>query len=85
MPNHECHLLGCNVFCGDDKVPLIFAIGRVEDYDEFTVPERANGIFNAIEVELRLSIGWHLQAVVMQAIRLPGLVYHKSMWLEEVG
>lgn len=57
MPNHESHLLSCNVFCGNDKIPLIFAIGRVKDYDEFTVSECTDGIFNAIEVELRVSIG----------------------------
>ena len=57
MPNYESHLLSRNVFCGNDKVSLIFAIGRVKHYDEFTVPEGTDGILNAIEVELRLSVG----------------------------
>lgn len=85
MPDHECHFLCCNVLCGNDKVPLIFAIGRVQDYDEFTVPKRPDGFFNAIEVELRLSIGLHLQAIVLQAARGSALVYQYWMRLKDVS
>lgn len=64
MPDHEGHLLGRDVLRRDDEVALVFAVRRVEDDDELAVSERADGVLDAVEVELRGgSIRWHLRAV----------------------
>lgn len=35
VPDHEGHLLGCDIFRCDDEVAFVFTVCRVEDYDEF--------------------------------------------------
>ena len=65
MPDHEGHFLGRDILRGDDEVAFVFAAGRVEDYDEFAVFERVDGVLDAVEVVLRRrSIGWHLMAAM---------------------
>lgn len=63
MPDHEGHLLRRDVLGRDDEVALILAVRRVEDDDELAVSECADGVLDAVEVELRGgSIRWHLSA-----------------------
>ena len=65
MPDHKGHFLRRDIFGCDDEVAFVFAVGGVEDDDEFAVFEGADGVWDAVEVELRCSIGWHLRAAVM--------------------
>lgn len=65
MPDHKGHFLRRDIFGCDDEVAFVFAVGGVEDDDEFAVFEGADGVWDAVEVELRGSIGWHLRAAVM--------------------
>lgn len=68
MPDHEGHLLGRDVLRRDDEVAFVFAVRRVEDDDELAVLERADGVLDAVEVELRgCSIRWHLRAAAVLA------------------
>ncbi len=85
MPDHESHLLGRDVLRCYDEVAFVFAVGGVEDDDEFAVSEGGNGGFDAVEVQLRLSVGLHLQAVLRQQKRCFVLVCRTLMWGEGVG
>ena len=57
VSDHEGHFLCRDIFGGNDEVSFIFAIGRVEHNNEFPVAEGADCGVNAVEVELRFSIG----------------------------
>lgn len=37
MADHEGHLLGRNVFCGDDEIAFVLTVHRIEDDDEFSI------------------------------------------------
>ena len=56
VSDHEGHFLCRDIFGGYDEVSFVFAIGRVEDDDEFTVAEGADCGVDAVEVELQFSI-----------------------------
>ena len=62
VSDHEGHFLGRDIFGRDDEVAFVFAVRRVEDYDEFAILEGEDRVLDAVEVELRGSIGWHLRA-----------------------
>ena len=57
MSDHESHFLGRDVLRCYDEVAFVFAVGGVEDDDEFAVLEGGDGGFDAVEVQLRLSVG----------------------------
>lgn len=81
MPDHEGHLLGRDVLRRDDEVAFVFAIRRVEHDDELAVPERVDGVLDAVEVELRgCSIRWHLgaAAVLLDVVELSRKEYHQQ-------
>ena len=61
MPDHKGHLLRRDILGRDDEVAFVLAVRRVEDDDEFAVLEGAEGVLDAVELELRGSIGWHLR------------------------
>ena len=49
IPDHEGHLLACNVFSGNDEVTFILAVCRVKHNDEFAVAECMNCVLDAVE------------------------------------
>ncbi len=61
MPDHKGHFLRRDILGRDDEVAFVLAVRRVEDDDEVAVLEGAEGVLDAVELELRGSIGWHLR------------------------
>ena len=65
MPDHERHLLCCDVFSSNNKVAFILTVCRIQDNDEFAPSKSAQGLLDTVEGLFVDAIGCHRDQVLM--------------------